>query len=95
MKATNLEMDLIRRAINKQDLPKGCRTKIFYYDEYFNINFKLKYAEVTFFSDEGRLFYKVFMYNKPITEEMTINEISDINFAFGQLVHFNEEEANK
>lgn len=95
MKATNLEMELIRRAINRQDLPKGCRTKIFHYDEYFNINFKLKYAEVTFFSDEGRLFYKVFMYNKPITEEMTINEISDINFAFGQLVHFNEEEANK
>ena len=95
MKATNLEMELIRRAINRKDLPKGCRSKIFYYDEYFDINFKLKYAEVTFFSEKGRLFYKVFMYDKPITEEMTINEVRDIDFAFGQLVHFNEEEANR
>lgn len=95
MKGTNLEFEVLKRAINKVNVPKRCKVKLSYFDEYFDINFKLKYADVTFFSENGKLFYKLFMYDKPITEEMSIKEVRDIDFAFGQLVHFNEEEANK
>ena len=96
MKATNLEMELMRRAINRKDLPKGCKAKIFYIDNDFDITFSIgKHSHVTFYSEDSKLTYKIFMYNKPITEEMSINEVRDIDFAFGQLVHFNEEEANK
>lgn len=92
MKATNLEMELIRRAVNKKDLPKGCRTKIFYIDNDFDITFSIgRHSHVTFYSEDGKLTYRVFVFDFPKTDFMSVKEVRDIDFAFGQLVHFKEE----
>ena len=91
MKATNLEMELIKRAVNRQDLPKGCRTKMFYTDENVYITFSISKSRVTFYSENGKLTYRIFVFDFPKTDFMTVEEVRDINFAFGQLVHFKEE----
>ena len=91
MKATNLEMELMKRAINKKDLPKGCRTNIFYIDNDFDITFLIGKSHVTFYSENGKLTYRVFVFDFPRTDFMIVKEVKDINFAFGQLVHFKEE----
>lgn len=92
MKGTNLEFEVIRRAINKVDVPKRCKAKLYYCDDYFTVTFSVsKYSDLVFYSEDGKLTYRVFVLDLPKTDFMTVREVKDIDFAFGQLLHFNEE----
>ena len=91
MKGTNLEFEVLKRAINKVDVPRGCRTKLFYLNENFDVTFSTGKSKLTFYSENGKLTYRVFVFDIPRTDFMTVREVRDIDFAFGQLVHFKEE----
>lgn len=91
MKATNLEMEIIKRAINRIDIPKGCKAKLFYFNDNFDVTFTLGKSKLTFYSENGKLTYKVFVFELPRTSFMSVNEVKDIDFAFGQLLYFKGE----
>ncbi len=91
MKGTNLEFEVLKRAINKVDVPKGCRTKLLYINEDFDVTFSLGKSKLTFYSEDGKLTYRVFVFDIPRTGFMTVREVRDIDFAFGQLLYFKEE----
>lgn len=91
MKGTNLEFEVIKRAINKVDIPKGCKAKLFYFNENFDVAFSTGKSKLIFYSENGKLTYRVFVFDLPRTSFMTVREVKDIDFAFGQLLHFKEE----
>lgn len=91
MKGTNLEFEVLKRAINKVDVPKGCRAKLFYFNENFDVTFSMGKSKLTFYSEGGKLTYRVFVFDLPRTDFMSVREVKDIDFAFGQLLHFKEE----
>lgn len=91
MKATNLEMEVIKRAINKVNVPKGCRAKLSYVDNDVEVTFSISKSKVVFFSKDGKLTYRVFVFDIPRTGLMTVREVKYIDFAFGQLLYFKEE----
>lgn len=91
MKGTKLEFEVLKRAINKVDVPKRCKVKLSYFDENFYVTFSIGKSKVTFYSEDGRLTYTVFVFDIPKTDFMSVKEVKDIDFAFGQLLHFKKE----
>lgn len=91
MKGTNLEFEVIKRAINKVNVPKGCKARLFYFNENFDVEFSTGKSKLIFYSENGKLTYRVFVFDLPRTNFMTVKEVKDIDFAFGQLLHFKEE----
>lgn len=93
MKMNYVERKLMMMTVNKTGLPKGCKVSLNCLDTYFEITFKLgKFTKLVFFLTERELTkYCIYVHNNPKTGYMTVNESGDIDFAFGQLVHFKEE----
>lgn len=91
MKGTNLEFEVLKRAINKVDIPKGCRIKMSHFNENLNVTFSIGKSRLTFFLEDGKLTYKVFVFELPRTGFMSVRKVKDIDFAFGQLLYFKEE----
>ena len=93
MKMNHIEKKLMMLTVNKTGLPKGCKVSINCMDAYTEITFKLgRFTKLMFFLTERESTkYCIYVLNSPKTGYMTVNESGDIDFAFGQLVHFKEE----
>lgn len=86
-----LEFEVLKRAINKVNVPKRCKVNISYFDENFYVTFSMGKSRLTFYSEDGKLTYTVFVFDIPRTDFMSVREVKDIDFAFGQLLYFKEE----
>lgn len=97
------ETVILNKAINRKDLPKGCKVKMeaSLFSRSYDIIFKMgRYVELRFSTkgygaDAGKLVYQIQYYKLGVDEQKVIRKVEDIDRAFDELVETYEEREKK